>query len=169
MRYLIIIPLLTFIILPISSMAKEDEKENNFDIKDYNILIKTLNAKGIDHFSLNWNEIEKSCEIFKGENEKEYNNCRLEKAGLQDRFLNDKNTCSVKSLNAYPNSLLTETEEHKIIEHDGNKTLETKIIKGAISEDDLSERRRGYFVNCMSNFGWINTSNWLQGIRERCN
>lgn len=150
------------LILPFFSFAAEKKKER--DISDYNVFNDALEAKGIDYFTVDWMSVNSSCDFYKEEGDNEYNQCRLKRAEENKNFISDRNTCDQKAFNSYPDALTTGSEEHVIKEIDGKEEREIRILK-KMSANELSQRRKAYYVSCMSNFGWRDANNWLSGSR----
>ena len=148
------------LLLLISFPAMAAEKK----LGDYHVFNDALKAKGIDYFSVNWIEVNSSCDFYKDDGDDEYNKCRLEKAEQNKNFSSDRNTCDQKAFNSYPDALTRGAEEHVIKEIDGKEEREIRILK-KMSADELTQRRKAYFVSCMSNFGWRDPNSWAAGSR----
>lgn len=137
--------------------------------KSWVSLVGYLKSQGIDANRVNWVPIKKMCLGLKPQNESDvpYNKCLFEKARDSVTYAANQPQCLARARADYPDGLLQgRTDTLKETDKDGTvHTFERKTPP--MTAQELEQRRKGEFIACMQNLGWINADDWGLG-RQSC-
>lgn len=139
-------------------------------IENWEQLNTILKSKNIDPQDVDWVAVNKYCQpLEKSQESFIYNQCRFDRAMMQQSHYGDLTYCKAKTEREYPDELLKKTIDlQKITSLNENNEVEMKTISiGPFSEVELDRKRSSSYEECMEKRGWNNPYDWQIGKVSR--
>jgi hypothetical protein len=114
-------------------------KDNPY--RDWNNVLNLLASKGINSNSINWGEVESSCQQIKATSaEFAYNKCKYESAVKYNKYQQDAKYCKASASQKY--------------------------YRMGANDNNSADFKQSAYVTCMRKTGWNDPSSWMGGKKN---